>query len=222
MDGLLLDTERLYLSAYRAARDLMGLPPDDALFMSLVGMNSTRSAQVLADGLGNADADAFSAHWDAGVTERMKTDIRPKPGVADLAAHLKKIGMPYIIATSTKTDYAHRNLGRAGIGTYFPDVIGGDQVSRSKPAPDIYLAATRALGLAPHHCAGFEDSPNGVRAAHTAGLITVQVPDVVPPSDDLLALGHHVADDLLAGAQHLGLIDAATRKAFVSRGSGAS
>ena len=115
--------------------------------------------------------------------------------------------MPYIIATSTRTDRAHAALARAGLDDLFARVIGGDRVTASKPAPDIYLLACRTLGLPPQDCAAFEDSPNGVRAAVAAGLRTVQVPDILMPDAELRALGHIVAPDLASGARALGLLD---------------
>lgn len=118
---------------------------------------------------------------------------------------LRGARIPYVIATSTRTDKAHDHLGRAGLGDLFTQIIGGDQVSRSKPAPDIYLKAAATLELPPTCCAAFEDSPNGVRAAHAAGCVTVQVPDIVEPDAALRALSAHVVPDLQAGLKALGV-----------------
>ena len=207
MDGLLLDTERLYFDAYRAARTHHALPPDDALFLSLVGLNTTLSTTRLAQGLaGQIDPDRFNATWNETCVAALAGGIPAKPGAADLARHLQTRDIPYIIATSTQTDRAHHHLDRAGLGPLFPQIVGGDQVARSKPAPDIYLKAAEMLGRAPDTCIAFEDSENGVRAALAAGCQTVQIPDVVPPSDALRAMGHHIAPDLLSGAHHMGLM----------------
>ena len=84
--------------------------------------------------------------------------------------------------------------------------MGGDQVTASKPAPDIHLHATALLGHDPRNCVAFEDSSNGVRAAHAAGLVTVQVPDIVAPDAELRALGHLIVSDIIAGAKSVGLM----------------
>lgn len=204
MDGLLLDTERVYLDAFRATMKDHGLPPDDDIFVAMVGVNATAGAEILNDGLaGRTDPARFDADLSDRVRDRFAQGIPAKPGVRDV---IEALDVPHIIATSTRTDKAAAHLDVAGLGDLFPDIIGGDQVTRSKPEPDIYLAAASALSIPPTVCAAFEDSPNGVRAAHAAGMIVVQVPDVVPPDDTLRALGHHIAPTLLDGARHLGLI----------------
>jgi HAD superfamily hydrolase (TIGR01509 family) len=207
MDGLLLDTEQLYLAAFRQTLKVLGLAQDDALFRSIVGTNHALGSQRLRDGLaGKTTLEAFNAVWDADIALRTRTSIPVKPGAAAFARHLRQIGMPYIIATSTHTERAHLHLSKAGLSPLFPQVVGGDRVSRSKPAPDIYLHAAEVLGLPAHRLAAFEDSANGVRAAHAAGMTTIQIPDVVPPDAELMALGHHIAPDLVAGAHHLGMV----------------
>ncbi len=210
MDGLLLDTEQLYFDAFRRTLTALDLPQDDALFQSLVGTNNTLGNQLLTAGLaGRVTLEAFNVIWDADIAQEIAKGIPVKPGVRSFALALQDAGIPYIIATSTRTAKAHKHLDQSGIADLFGDLVGGDQVSASKPAPDIYLRAATRLGLDPATCAAFEDSENGVRAAHAAGMITVQVPDTVPPTDELRALGHHIAPDLLAGARHLGLYQGA-------------
>ena len=205
MDGLLLDTENVYFAAFRRTLTALDLAQNDALFCSLVGTNGTLGRQLLRDGLPREiSLTDFDAVWDADIAVQLSSGIPVKPGAAAFARHLRALDLPYIIATSTRTDRAHVHLAKAGLADLFPDVVGGDLVDRSKPAPDIYLHAATRLGLPPQRLAAFEDSANGVRAAHAAGMITVQVPDVVPPDADLMALGHHIAPDLIAGARHLG------------------
>ena len=207
MDGLLLDTERVYLSGFRAAMAAHGLPPDDEIFRRMIGTNRALGRRILTEGLaGRVSLEDFDTVWDRHIAEALEGGIPIKPGVRPLAEHLRDIGIPYIIATSTRTDRAHAALARAGLADLFPDVIGGDRVTASKPAPDIYLLACETLGLPPRDCAAFEDSPNGVRAAVAAGLRTVQIPDILEPDAELRALGHTISPDLLSGAIALGLL----------------
>jgi beta-phosphoglucomutase-like phosphatase (HAD superfamily) len=100
------------------------------------------------------------------------------------------------VATSTRTKRATEKLGDAGLLDYFKIVIGGDQVEQGKPDPEIYLKAASALSSAPSRCLALEDSANGVKAAVAAGMTVVQIPDLVPPSDELLQLGHIVLSSL--------------------------
>lgn len=207
MDGLLLDTEQLYFDAFRRTLTALDLPQDDALFMSMVGTNHALGSKLLTEGLaGRVTLDDFNAIWDADIAQRIADGIPVKPGVRTVVTTLQTLRIPFAIATSTRTDRAKHHLARAGIADLFDLIIGGDQVRSSKPAPDIYLRACATLGLDPTLCAAFEDSENGVRAALAAGLITVQIPDVVPPTPDLRAMGHHIAPDLTSGATCLGLL----------------
>ena len=86
----------------------------------------------------------------------------------------------------------------------FPSqVIGGDMVVHSKPKPDIYLKACEMLGFAPEDCFAVEDSPNGIRSAHAAGLMPVMVPDLVEPTEELRNLSVRVEEDLLSFLNYL-------------------
>ena len=86
---------------------------------------------------------------------------------------------------------------------YFQEIIGGNLVKHSKPEPDIYLKACEAVGFAPEDCMAVEDSPNGIRAAYRAGMQTVMVPDLVPPTEELLSMCIRKEDSLLTLMEYL-------------------
>lgn len=206
MDGLLLDTERLSFKAYCRTSEVFGLVADEALFMSLIGLNHVAGTARLAEGLaGFADAALFDQHWQREFAEHAEAGIPVKPGVTALLDGLAAAGIPYAIATSTKTETALKHLAATGLVERFGVLVGGDQVRHGKPAPDIYLEAAARLGTRPTLCAAFEDSENGVRAAMAAGMTTVQIPDLKHPTDDFLRLGHLVAPDLMSGAALIAL-----------------
>ena len=207
MDGLLLDSERLYFDAYRRTRQALDLPEDDALFLQMVGTNNRHGRTILQDGLnGDVALTTFEAHWAETCATAIADGIPVKQGVQELLTALAAQNTAFAIATSSNTQKAWKHLAEAKLDHHFETLIGGDQVENSKPAPDIYLRACAALDLAPQTCAAFEDSENGVRAAHAAGLITVQIPDLKHPSDALKQLNHVIAPDLMAGARQIGLI----------------
>jgi HAD superfamily hydrolase (TIGR01509 family) len=207
MDGLLLDSERLYFQAYRDTRQALDLPEDDALFLSMVGTNNRHGRVMLEAGLNGAVPLAtFTTHWDEACAAALAKGIPVKPGVDALLTQLTAQNTPYAIATSSNTQKAWKHLAKAEIDHHFDTLIGGDQVQNSKPAPDIYLRAAAALDIAPTKCAAFEDSENGVRAAHAAGMTTVQIPDIKHPNEALRQLNHTIAPDLLSGAKAIGLI----------------
>jgi len=198
MDGLLLDSERLFFDTFLFACNSLGLNDLTDLFYSLLGRNKESGERILRDGLtGIADFDEFSRIWDAEYTRLSETKPIPlMPGVKEILSHLECIGIPMAVATSTNTESAQTHLKASGILGYFDFVIGGDQVEHSKPDPEIYLKAASAMSLCPESCLAFEDSANGVRSAVSSGMAVVQIPDLVTPDADLLKLGHIVLDNI--------------------------
>jgi HAD superfamily hydrolase (TIGR01509 family) len=150
--------------------------------------------------------DAFNAHWDARIEARFAQEIPLKHGALQLVLILAASVYGMAVATSTKTSTARTHLARAGLLPYIRDVIGGDLVERGKPYPETYHKAAALLGLTASQCIAFEDSETGTRAALASGALTVQIPDLVAPSDDLISHGHIIAPTLLEGAITAGLI----------------
>jgi HAD superfamily hydrolase (TIGR01509 family) len=200
MDGLLLDTERLALESFNRVCDHLGLGDQKHVFVRCIGTNQAAGWQALEDGLkGKVDIATFASTWDD--LHAQTTAERPPPlkdGVFELLDELAAIGLPCAVATSTSTERANRKLRQARLLERFAAVVGGDQVERSKPHPDIYLRAAATIGQKPEHCLALEDSENGVRAAVSAGMTVVQIPDLLQPSPELRALGHIVLDSLHA------------------------
>lgn len=204
MDGLLLDSETLALSAFEKTCARFELGDLSHVFRSLIGTNSVLGKALLQEGLsGIMDHEVFSADWQENYREL--TENVPVPlmtGVQDFLAHTTALNIPMAVATSSQTAHAHNKLGHAGILDYFRQIIGGDQVEHSKPAPDIYLRAASALSVDPVKCLALEDSANGVRAAVAAGMTVVQIPDLVQPDKQLLELGHIVLPSLAKVPEH--------------------
>lgn len=194
MDGLLLDTERLAFETFRSTCSRFNLGDLSDIFIKCIGTNSEMGKSILKDGLkGIANYEDFSSAW--GREYRKLTEGRPIPlkdGVKEFLNHIDKIGKPMAVATSSTYKSAASKLQRSGILHFFDHVIGGDQVARSKPDPEIYLKAASALLSEPSKCLALEDSKNGVKSAMAAGMTVVQVPDLVSPDEELLGLGHIV------------------------------
>ena len=108
-----------------------------------------------------------------------------KPGLFALLEYLKKEGIPAAVASSTYRAVALPLLEQAGIAPWLTGMAFGDMVQRSKPEPDIFLLAARQLGAEPANCIVLEDSPNGILAAHRAGMLPVMVPDLLKPDPEL-------------------------------------
>ena len=198
MDGLLLDSERLALAAFVETCDHFGLGDQTGVFMQCVGINQPLGERVLKDGLPETvDHLAFASLWDSKCDEYMSDAVIPlKSGAAELLQDLKGFGVRTAVATSTSSSRAARKLQHSGILQDFDVIVGGEQVQRSKPFPDIYLRAAELLGIQPETCLALEDSENGVRAALGAGMTVIQVPDLVQPSAALRELGHTILGTL--------------------------
>ena len=114
-----------------------------------------------------------------------KNGVPVKPGLMELLRFLKRDGCRTAVATSTSRKHAADYLERTGAAPYFDRAVYGDMVEKSKPDPEIYLKAAAMLGAAPEDCMALEDSPNGIRSAHAAGMRTVMVPDLFEPDAEL-------------------------------------
>jgi beta-phosphoglucomutase-like phosphatase (HAD superfamily) len=200
LDGTLIDTESIAARTGRAAFGLQGLTVEDDFLHRLVGLDEPSSARLIATAFPQADLDRLVLDWRAGFDAGVDEGLPLKPGAADLLA---APDLPRVLVTSTRRDSARHKLRVAGIAEAFLHVVTFDDVAAPKPAPDPYLLAARLMGLDPGRCLVFEDSETGAEAAHRAGCVVVQVPDVVPSQG---RWAHHLADDLLAGARMAGLI----------------
>ena len=128
-----------------------------------------------------------------------------KPGAVELLDHLDARQAPRAIATSSSHGAVQRTLGPSGILPRFHAVVAAGDYARGKPNPDPFLTAADRLGVAPEACLALEDSHNGVRAAHAAGMMTVMVPDLLPATDEMRELCLTIATSL---HEVRGLLDA--------------
>jgi HAD superfamily hydrolase (TIGR01509 family) len=185
MDGLMLDTERLYKRAWQQAASQLGYGLDDDFYFTLVGCTNAAGERALAEHFGPAfPLIAFRERWAELWREEVEVAGIPlKPGLSELLAYLADQGIPVAVATSSDRDYAAFSLKMAGLDARrFAHVVTGEQVARGKPAPDIYLEAAGRLGVDPAGCIAIEDSDAGVLSASAAGMRAVMVPDLKPPS----------------------------------------
>jgi len=198
MDGLLLDTERIALETFEAACFSQGYVVERDIYYQCIGSTGAGTRQILQTALGgDFPYGEISARWSAMYRDRVLTQaVDVKQGAFELLDLARQVGLPLALATSTRTAVARTKLELAGLDRYFPMVIGGDAVVHGKPHPEPYLTASRMLGHVPATCWAIEDSDNGVRAAHAAGLFVLQVPDLVQPSAAVRGLGHTVVESL--------------------------
>jgi HAD superfamily hydrolase (TIGR01509 family) len=200
LDGTLIDTESIAMTAGLRVLAEMGHPVDSAFMHGLVGKAEPQTVAILSAALPLLDIAAFDQRWRQGFQDGMAEGLSLKAGALDL---LTMLSHPMAIVTSSGRHGAHHKLGLAGIAAHFREVITLDDVSNAKPAPDPYLLAAHKMGVDPARCLVFEDSDVGAESAHRAGCVVVQVPDVAPVSG---RFARHTASDLIAGARLAGLI----------------
>lgn len=168
------------------------------LFLSCVGTNTQENDRRIHAALKDrVDVDRFLQDWNEQYRQHVSENAIPvKKGVTALLDALDERAIPAAVATSSRTAHAMQKLEQCNLIQRFKTITGGDQVEQSKPAPDIFLKAAQSISVAPECCLAFEDSFNGVHAAVAAGMQVFQVPDLLQPTEDLLALGHTVVESL--------------------------
>lgn len=200
LDGTLIDSEALALRAWTHAVTGLGFPFGTERFLQMLAMNRTALGDFFARVYGSAFP--FAVCWEAYDAERARLlrdeGVAAKPGALELAQALREREIPYCVATSSPTELALSRLERAGLREAFADVLGGENVTRGKPQPDIFLLAARRLNAQPADCVAVEDSDPGVRAAAAAGMRVLLVPDLQAPTAELAALTSAVLPDLFA------------------------
>lgn len=200
LDGTLIDTESLAMTSGLAAFAACGHPVDEAFMHGLVGKAEPMATKIIQSALPLLDLAHFNSQWRLGFDAAIDEGLPLKAGAVEL---LGRIAHPMALVTSSGRTGAHHKLEIAGLTAHFREIITFDDVTAPKPEPEPYLLAAERLGVHPSRCLVFEDSDIGAEAAHRAGCVVVQIPDVAPTNGRFAA---HVAADLLAGARLAGLI----------------
>lgn len=192
MDGLMFDTQVVWDRLWTPALAAFGLTPTTAFIAQARGTTGDATYAAIRRNFG-ADAPAEAIYLklrDFATQEFAAHPVPIKPGLRELLDYLRKREIPRAVASSSPKQMILTNLRNTGINDYFKEtcVVCGQDVTRSKPAPDIFLEATHRLGTDPAHTIVLEDSYQGVRAGATGGFITIMVPDLLQPTDEIRGL----------------------------------
>ena len=197
MDGLIFDTESLYRDAVVAVARTDGHDIPLALIHSTIGLAAGANRAIYTGHLGPGfDYDAFWVKVSRRFYELAKTELRLKAGVIEMLDALDEMHLPRAIATSSEPEAARHHLGAHGLLDRFQAIVARGDYARGKPSPDPFLKAAERLGVAPEFCLALEDSYNGVRAASSAGMMTIMVPDLLEATDEMEKLCIRIAHDL--------------------------
>ena len=173
LDGTLVDTETLYRQAFMEAAASLGFVMAADRYAGLIGIASRERAPLLLAAFGAGfPLEAFFTAYRARRAMLLGAGVPVRAGAASL---LRRLAVPKAVATSASRPTASAHLRRTGLAGHFMHVVTRDDVTRGKPAPDVFLLAARRLGVAPARCIAVEDSPPGAAAARAAGMRVVLV-----------------------------------------------
>ena len=197
MDGLMYDTEPLWYKAWTPALARFGLTFDDSVAVECRGTSGVYRDAVIARHYPGQDAHGIGTALDEEAAQIIARELTKKPGLDELLAWLSAQGVPCVVASSSSHEMIRGNLERTGVAGYFATEVSGQDVQKGKPEPDIFLAAAAAVGADPTRSMVLEDSFAGVRAGRAGGFVTVVVPDLTQPTDEIAGLCDAVCTSLL-------------------------
>lgn len=205
MDGVIFDSERAVMQCWKEVASRHNIPDIEKAILACTGTTMVRTREIMLN-LYGADFPYDEYASESSVIFHSRYDggrLPMKPGVKELLTFLKEHNKKIALASSTRQQVVTDELRDAGIIEYFDRIICGDMVSRSKPAPDIFLKACEELNISPSDSYAIEDSYNGIRAAHAGGLHPIMVPDLLPADEEMQSLAEIVLPNLTSVMEYL-------------------
>ena len=214
MDGVIVDSEAVYLAGYLHAAELYDLPIEDmrTAVGRAVGVIDAMERQIMIETFGHLPQFSMDKTYKAcrdyfnNIVETGQMEL--KPGAAQILQLLKKRNIPVGLASSSPRTMIEKVLERHDVLQYFDVVISGDMVLKGKPDPEIFLRCADAMGIPVSKYSEtfvIEDSHNGIRAAYAAGMKPVMVPDQLPPTQEMREKAAVILPSLTDAAQWLDL-----------------
>lgn len=198
MDGLMLNSEPMYEAAWQQAGSDLGIVIDHEFYLGCLGRRRTESQQALKQMFGeHFPTEIFwqkrEQYWRHHASQQ---GIPLQPGLLSLLDQIDRLGIARAIATSNDSQSAAFCLQHSGLTGKFTTLLTGDRVAAGKPAPDIFIAAAKALNTAPNDCWVLEDSEAGIQGARAAGMTALMIPDLKAPSDAIRLQAHRILNNL--------------------------
>ena len=199
LDGVILDSEELWDEVREELARERGGRWSDRAQADMMGMSSREWSRYMHEVVGLSEPPE---EINREVVRRMLDGYEELLPLIDGAVDaVRRIGArwPLGLASSSNRELIDRALELSGLAPLFRETVSSEEVARGKPAPDAYLEAARRLGVEASRCAAVEDSANGIRSAHAAGMRVIAIPNrAFPPPDEVLALAAVVLESIAA------------------------
>lgn len=198
MDGLMFDTERVFVKAWDYAGEKIGVGKAGYMVYKTLGMNIKASYNIWKMEFGDRYQEEELRKYTKEFLQKYYAEnkVPVKKGLYVLLDYLKKAGAKMAVASSSPRWEVEKHLKDAGIYDYFVGIVCGDMIQNSKPDPEIYLKACELLERKPSDCLALEDSKNGLLSAHQAGCKPIMVPDLWQPDEETEKILYAKFEDL--------------------------
>lgn len=205
MDGVIFDSERKVVECWIEIAEKYGIKDIEKLCKMCLGTNAAETKRIALDFYGeDFPYEERKKEQSALYHERYDDGRLPmKIGVKELLDTLKAKGLKIALASSTRRIVVENQLRDANLLPYFDKIVCGDMVSHSKPHPEIFLKACEELAVAPENAIAIEDSYNGIRSAHAAGMRPIMVPDMAEPTEEMERLTEVIMPSLLEVKEYI-------------------
>lgn len=198
MDGVIFDSERAIMGCWIELADKYKLKDIEKAFLSCTGTTASRTREIMLETYGDDfPYDEYAKESSRMFHERYDNGKLPiKSGVFEILEFLRNSGKKIALASSTRKESVINELRDAGLIDYFDEIVTGDMVSNSKPAPDIFLKAVETLGIEAEDAYAIEDSYNGIKSAFRGNLRPIMVPDLLSPNDEMTQMSEIILPSL--------------------------
>lgn len=204
VDGLMIDTESVWKNAFDKAGDKYGIPNlGDTLFPSLIGKRLEDEQELLDRLLPSDIQNQLINEWRQIGLGSLEREVPVKPGLYEMLDYLEQHHIKMAVATTTRRELTEQRLKKIGVYDRFEYVLCGDEVTKRKPDPEIYLSVLKKMNTKAENALVLEDSVVGVEAAYRAGIECIQVPDIIAPTNVQKKQTIYTAKDLMEARDYI-------------------
>ena len=199
MDGILFDTETVYLEYGKKLLKELNYEVTDELVEKTTGLTNEEAKEIYLEEFGrDFPYDEITLKvYNYIIDEAQKGNIPLMTGAKEMLEFLSLRGKKMVMGTSADSFMANTLLESKGIKDYFSHIITADDVERGKPDPEVFLRGAGKMNINPSKTMVFEDSINGVKAAYGAGMMPVMIPDKLTPTEDIEDMLYKKFDNFL-------------------------